>query len=171
MHKQKHISIIAIVLTMLIAGGSYADHHGEISAVDFEKMMVDLSNWGRWGPDDQLGTINFITAQKRISAAMLVTEGISVSMAQTLLTTVAVDNSNPFGHEMLTTPGENNEWAVDRFQIVFHSLAHSHIDSLCHHSHGGSYQGDRNRRCVDAKAGWLIEADHSKRDRIAGIQG
>ena len=30
------------------------------------------SNWGRWGADDQLGTINFITPEKRKQAAGLV---------------------------------------------------------------------------------------------------
>ena len=34
--------------------------------------MEDLSNWGRWGPDDQLGTLNFITPEKRREAAALV---------------------------------------------------------------------------------------------------
>src|ERR1700736_6772853 len=40
-----------------------------------------LSNWGRWGPEDQLGTLNLITPQTRRSAAALVREGISVSCA------------------------------------------------------------------------------------------
>ena len=43
-----------------------------ISKDDFEKMMTDLSNWGRWGKDDQLGTVNLITPAKRKAAAKLV---------------------------------------------------------------------------------------------------
>jgi kynurenine formamidase len=34
-----------------------------------------LSNWGRWGDDDELGTLNFVTAEKRIRAAQLVKTG------------------------------------------------------------------------------------------------
>ncbi|MGI9614917.1 MAG: hypothetical protein ACR2QO_18550, partial [Acidimicrobiales bacterium] len=39
----------------------------------------DLSNWGRWGDDDRLGTLNHLTAEKRVAAAGLVEEGVSVS--------------------------------------------------------------------------------------------
>jgi len=43
--------------------------------------MEELSNWGRWGADDELGSSNLITPAKRRAAAALVTEGISVSLA------------------------------------------------------------------------------------------
>lgn len=39
-------------------------------------------NWGRWGEDDVLGTLNFIDERKRVEAARLVTEGRVVSLAQ-----------------------------------------------------------------------------------------
>ena len=39
-------------------------------------------NWGRWGPDDVLGTANFITAEKRLQAAGLVRRGVSISLSQ-----------------------------------------------------------------------------------------
>ncbi|GAA1705450.1 cyclase family protein [Microbacterium sediminicola] len=39
-------------------------------------------NWGRWGDADVLGTLNFIDANKRVSAASLVSEGRVVSLAQ-----------------------------------------------------------------------------------------
>ena len=39
-------------------------------------------NWGRWGEDDVLGTLNFIDGAKRAAAARLVTEGLVVSLAQ-----------------------------------------------------------------------------------------
>lgn len=38
-----------------------------------------LSNWGRWGDDDLLGTLNLITPEKRRQAGALIQEGISVS--------------------------------------------------------------------------------------------
>jgi hypothetical protein len=40
------------------------------------------SNWGRWGPDDVLGTLNFLTAAKRAQGASLVRRGASFSLAQ-----------------------------------------------------------------------------------------
>ena len=41
--------------------------------------MDSLSNWGRWGKDDQLGTLNLITDTKRAQAAALEKEGISLT--------------------------------------------------------------------------------------------
>jgi hypothetical protein len=37
----------------------------QLKATDIDKMMTDLSNWGRWGKDDQRGTLNLITPAKR----------------------------------------------------------------------------------------------------------
>ena len=33
------------------------------------KWMTELSNWGRWGKDDQIGTLNLITPDKRKAGA------------------------------------------------------------------------------------------------------
>ena len=43
--------------------------------------MKELSNWGRWGPDDELGASNLITPAKRKQAAALVEEGLTTSLA------------------------------------------------------------------------------------------
>jgi kynurenine formamidase len=45
-----------------------------------------LSNWGRWGEDDQLGTLNLIKPEHRVAAAKLVSEGRTVSCARDLIT-------------------------------------------------------------------------------------
>jgi kynurenine formamidase len=37
-------------------------------------------NWGRWGDDDQIGTLNFITSEKILEAAALVKTGQVISM-------------------------------------------------------------------------------------------
>ncbi len=42
---------------------------------EFRRVANDVSNWGRWGPDDQLGTLNFITPDKVRQAAGLVRHG------------------------------------------------------------------------------------------------
>jgi hypothetical protein len=42
---------------------------------EFKKLGARLSNWGRWGEDDQLGTVNFITPEVRKAAAGLVRSG------------------------------------------------------------------------------------------------
>ncbi|MFH8759232.1 cyclase family protein [Streptomyces atroolivaceus] len=40
------------------------------------------SNWGRWGADDVLGTLNFLDEAKRREAATLIRRGVSFSLAQ-----------------------------------------------------------------------------------------
>ena len=42
---------------------------------DFRQAARDVPNWGRWGDDDELGTLNFITAEKVPQAASLVKHG------------------------------------------------------------------------------------------------
>ncbi len=42
---------------------------------DVRRVAADVSNWGRWGDDDELGTLNFITAAKVQQAASLVRHG------------------------------------------------------------------------------------------------
>ena len=42
---------------------------------DFRRVADDVRNWGRWGDDDELGTLNFITAEKVAEAASLVKHG------------------------------------------------------------------------------------------------
>src|SRR6266852_4903074 len=53
---------------------------------DVIKMISSLSNWGRWGADDQLGTMNLITPAKRKRAAALVQDGVPVSCARPIVT-------------------------------------------------------------------------------------
>src|SRR5258706_10349973 len=52
-----------------------------LTKADIDRWMKELSNWGRWGKDDQAGTINLITPAKRKQATALVKDGVSVSMS------------------------------------------------------------------------------------------
>ena len=42
---------------------------------DFRRVAREVSNWGRWGDADELGTLNFITADKVAQGASLVRHG------------------------------------------------------------------------------------------------
>jgi kynurenine formamidase len=100
-----------------------------------------LSNWGRFGPRDQLGTLNLITAEKRAAAARLVRSGRTVSLALPLPTEPSVENPSPVAHYM-TGSSAPEGWAGDYFAIAPHGFATSHIDALCHMFHGGKlYNG------------------------------
>ena len=104
-----------------------------VDKATIDAWMDELSNWGRWGKNDQMGTVNLITAAKRKSALATVREGISVSLSRDADTTKSVDNANPFGHEMTKTGiGENPMFAMDTYTINYHGLALTHFDSLSH---------------------------------------
>src|ERR1035437_7612198 len=67
---------------------------------DFDQLMKQLSNWGRWGKDDQLGAVNLITPAKRKQALSSVKEGFSVPRERKAEMDPAMDNPRPIVHEM-----------------------------------------------------------------------
>ena len=67
-----------------------------VTPTEYERWKKELTNWGRWGKDDQIGALNLITPTKRKQAAALVKEGFLVSMAADADTIKAVDNPNPY---------------------------------------------------------------------------
>src|SRR5262245_39883985 len=58
---------------------------------DFKRAMKELSNWGRWGDNDELGAANLITPAKRKQALALAREGLSVSLAHDIVQEKAAD--------------------------------------------------------------------------------
>ena len=98
------------------------------------RWMTELSNWGRWGKTDQIGTLNLITADKRRKALTLVHDGVSVSLAHTIDKEKAADNPRPLGQEMTLDAGGH---AMDLYSIWYHGSIITHIDSLCHYSFEG----------------------------------
>jgi kynurenine formamidase len=97
-----------------------------------------LSNWGRWGPDDERGTLNLITAEKRQQAAALVREGLVISCARTISYQPAADGPNPPLHFMQRsgegTPHERvgRANARDAFLISPHGFTITHLDAPSH---------------------------------------
>src|ERR1041384_124277 len=102
-----------------------------------------LSNWGRWGDDDRLGTLNHVTPAKRVAAAPLGREGVSCScdMRTGPQPGATVENQR----YMLSTGlgladegrrnllGEGRAGGAQEFiGMVFHGLDVTHLDSLAH---------------------------------------
>jgi kynurenine formamidase len=110
-----------------------------LKEAEIRAIFDQVSNWGRWGPDDELGALNFITPELRGEAAALVQAGECVSLARDFPTIPGPDNPYPAHHHMeiagddgccLGVPGL--EVAQDYIGISFHGFASSHIDALCH---------------------------------------
>lgn len=54
----------------------------ETAAGAHERSDALPSNWGRWGEDDELGTLRYITPAVRARAVSLATDGICLSLAE-----------------------------------------------------------------------------------------
>ena len=97
----------------------------------------ELSNWGRWGPDDQRGTLNLITPEKTRQAASLVTDGVTVSLSHFVTEERAIDSQTfaPTDHRMTSVDPDTGEprFALDAISFSLHDGQLSHLDALCHY--------------------------------------
>jgi kynurenine formamidase len=110
--------------------------------------VTSLSNWGRWGPDDERGTLNLITPAQRIRAAALVRDGVTVSCAREITTDVWPREhfSAPMrlmvqtgegladAHRLFNKgrPREPVNWASEYIGMVFHGKRITHLDAPAH---------------------------------------
>ncbi|MCK9497192.1 MAG: cyclase family protein [Dehalococcoidia bacterium] len=99
---------------------------------EYEGYRSRLTNWSRWGSDDQFGTLNHITDETRKAATALVREGRTVSCANPLATRAVLGdefrNRNAADHRMTVNPGSS----VDYIGVSYHGYVNTHIDALCH---------------------------------------
>lgn len=136
----------------------------DVTQADMDRWKTELSNWGRWGPDDEKGTLNLITPEKRAQAAALVRDGVTVSLARDAQTTEAVDNGRPYEHEMLAV---RDAASSDRIAIAPHGYAHTHLDALGHHFiDGRMYNGFERDRYVTMEDGVTRGSIYNAKDGI-----
>lgn len=108
-----------------------------LSKAQFDELFKQVSNWGRWGKNDQMGTLNLITPERRREAAKQVRDGVSVSMARDLNPEKAIDNPDPFRDTM--NLGVDDKFNMDTYTVNFHGFAFSHIDALSHTYYDGHF--------------------------------
>ncbi len=105
------------------------------------KWFDELSNWGRWGKDDRMGTLNLITPKKRLEAAALVKEGIGVSCSYPIRFNEhnTDDTWAEPRHYMNSMPAQNTAefmgptGSTDIGVLNFHGLSLTHIDCPGHY--------------------------------------
>ncbi|MBM4183239.1 MAG: cyclase family protein [Gemmatimonadetes bacterium] len=106
-----------------------------VPQAQYERWQTELSNWGRWGPNDELGALNLITPAKRLAAAALVRRGRTVSLARTADPVQSVDNPCPIQWEMVTA---SQSGATDRVAYpCIHGPGTTHLDGFAHRFFGG----------------------------------
>ena len=136
--KRASMIIVGLIVALPATGWGASS----VSAAEYERWRDEVSNWGRWGENDQLGTLNFISPELKVAAAGLVREGLSVSMALELNKKEGGMNANPFEHELGIGTFMGHGTAGDRYAVQYHGFAHSHMDGLPHfHRNGKMYNG------------------------------
>jgi kynurenine formamidase len=133
------IRTIGLIVIVFGAGVSipYAQTPGNTrptlaNEADFRRAMKELSNWGRWGNDDELGAANLITPAKRKQALALAKEGVAISLAHDVAQEKAVDAPNVLERVLGNVAPTGT---TDRYQYTgtYHGVIHSHLDAVdCH---------------------------------------
>ena len=125
--------------------------------------MDSLSNWGRWGTDDQKGCLNLVTPDKSRQAAGLVTSGITVSCARPITTEMAPDITYQVQRFMVDS-GEGRDTdteerrlirrgAAEFIGMVFHGQTITHIDALSHYSWNAQLYNGQPANMITSREG------------------
>lgn len=110
-------------------------------------------NWNKWGPDDQRGTLNYITPEKVRRSAGLVKTGKVYPLAI------------PLQAEGPIWPGRHKNWHVAMYRnqdgpgpggaedlLMIHTHGSTHVDALCHvFVDGKMYNGFEVSKNIDAR--------------------
>ena len=138
--------IIFIILTFLGDLNSK-----EISEREkFDNLSKEISNWGRWGPNDQLGTLNNISNENITNAKKLIIEGKTISLSRDMSKESNPFNFAPIKHDPFIFPPDAfgadpdlaQEGAGDIFEINYHGYSHTHLDAVNHFARDGKmYNG------------------------------
>ena len=103
-----------------------------------EGYFKELNNWGRWGNDDQLGTLNLVTPAKQAAAKDLIQSGRAVSLARDV-----VPRPVYMYHVTFPSKRERADVVLDRFDMVYHGFWITHVDALCHVAWDGELYNGR----------------------------
>jgi kynurenine formamidase len=147
---------------------------GEISAQvsptrdEVLSFFESLSNWGRWGKDDELGTLNLITPEVRLAATKLVTDGEVVPLGMDL----DADNPDPLGRGTKMTRETDIHKAGTRMQgvrewigMMPHGSA-THVDAPSHFGFGGVMYNGFSASEVTPEGGAKRLSVHNARDGV-----
>lgn len=112
--------------------------------IDMDGVRVlgrELSNWGRWGDEDQRGTLNLITPERVSAAAMTVRRGVSFALS------IPADENGPHDvrtsgrfnpiHTMTRYRGDNHrgeswDFCSSEDMVIMGTHSSTHFDALAH---------------------------------------
>ena len=154
--------------------GSGRGNAGSVTKAQFDEWMTTLSNWGRWGKDDERGALNLITPEARRRAAALVKTGTTVSLSRQIPAEAPGKpaatpgqprpiNQNGSGANVFQISGD---YLFERQEIEYHGGRLSHFDALCHVSYNGRLYNGLNFKEVVTERGCSKLSVNSAREGI-----
>ena len=149
--------------------GSGRGNAGSVTKAQFDEWMTKLSNWGRWGKDDERGALNLITPEARRRAAALVKSGTTVSLSRQIPAEAPAApgprpiNQNGSGANVFLISGD---YLFERQEIEYHGGRLSHFDALCHVSYNGKLYNGLNFKEVVTERGCSKLSVNSAREGI-----
>src|SRR5919202_1160372 len=143
-----------------------------VSADEFQALFRSLSEWRRWGKDDERGALHHLTRERVATAAGLVRDGITVTLSLPVATERAPSNPVPAEHRMTmlfdTDIGSGAErFAKDYIGVDYHNDGHTHIDAFCHVAYEGALYNGRPQDTVTS-AGAAADAIEVLKDGLVG---
>jgi kynurenine formamidase len=144
-----------------------------------ETAAKELSNWGRWGKDDQIGTLNNVTPADVVAAAGLIRRGkvfaLGLSLKEPIQSGLFGGRWNPI-HTMLATgtdaiagrqdePAPYLRYADDAINMP--CQASTQWDALCHIFHGDTMYNGFAAELVDARGAKALGIENV-RDKMVG---
>ncbi len=138
-----------------------------------EEASKKLSNWGRWGKDDHIGTLNHVTPQDIVNAAKLVKTGKVFALG------IPLDRTGPqtglFGgrfnpiHQMLATGTDaiagQQDWNKIRYAddtLMLCVQGATHWDALGHIFYEDKAYNGHDAKLIDARGLSVLGIEHSK---------
>ena len=160
------LSIVLGLAVLTVTLGHTQSRRAMTTEADYHQAMDELSNWGRWGANDELGAANFITPAKRKAAAALVTEGRSVSLAHDIIQEETLEGPWYLDRQVVNV---SETGASDRYQYTgtYHGVIHSHLDSVdCHIMYEGKGYNGVTAEEVEAANGCPRGSIYALRDGV-----
>ena len=154
------------------------DNNFGLNEETVEELFTSLSNWGRWGTDDQKGTLNLLSPEKVRQAGSLIQDGVSVSLSRVIDNAPAIDIPDPpllhmtfSGEQWALHPEERSKaWGVqlarDFLGFTYHGLYMTHLDALSHFFFKGMMYNNASPATVRTAGGATIQ---SVEDAATGI--
>jgi kynurenine formamidase len=133
-----------------------------------QQLAAKVSNWGRWGPDDQRGTLNLIDEAARLRGVAAVRRGVAFSLA------IPVDEDGPQAGgipgrdnpsrtmSMINTPltGDPEDFCTSDDAVSMGVQAATHWDALAHVGYAGKLYNGVDSSDIDEAGAHRLGIEH-----------